>query len=178
MLELFVCEGIGNGNAPAMIDSVNRWTKMAANKDTAKEIKSALKSAREAIRNKEYKDALKSCKVRTICAFVSFSELVENTLFYIVWTDVEQSSPVFHFENEKPGSIVPIQFKQYKIMCFPPALKRKLILHILRVMCIYNIFRCQNDFGTWIYYIYTLVITRRMWRIPSIPSIWRWSNLT
>ena len=29
----------------------------------SKEIKSALKSAREAIRNKEYKEALKHCKV-------------------------------------------------------------------------------------------------------------------
>lgn len=31
-----------------------------------KEVKAALKSAREAIRNKEYKEALKHCKVRII----------------------------------------------------------------------------------------------------------------
>jgi hypothetical protein len=34
-----------------------------------KEVKTALKSARDAIRNKEYKEALKHCKVTNICFF-------------------------------------------------------------------------------------------------------------
>lgn len=34
---------------------------------SSKEVKTALKSARDAIRNKEYKEALKHCKVKGIC---------------------------------------------------------------------------------------------------------------
>lgn len=35
-----------------------------SDKMTSKEVKTALKSAREAIKNKEYKEALKHCKVK------------------------------------------------------------------------------------------------------------------
>lgn len=38
---------------------------------SSKEVKTALKSARDAIRNKEYKEALKHCKVKDICFFGS-----------------------------------------------------------------------------------------------------------
>lgn len=43
---------------------------------SSKEVKSALKSARDAIKNKEFKEALKHCKVR-------FSFLDVTTLFII-----------------------------------------------------------------------------------------------
>ena len=40
---------------------------------SSKEVKTALKSARDAIRNKEYKEALKHCKVTNIF-FFSFQD--------------------------------------------------------------------------------------------------------
>ena len=43
---------------------------------SSKEVKTALKSARDAIRNKEYKEALKHCKVTNIFFFPSRTEMV------------------------------------------------------------------------------------------------------
>lgn len=40
-----------------------------SNKMSNKEVKSALKSAREAIKNKEFKEALKHCKVKYLNVF-------------------------------------------------------------------------------------------------------------
>lgn len=41
-----------------------------SNKMSNKEVKSALKSAREAIKNKEFKEALKHCKVNYLNFFL------------------------------------------------------------------------------------------------------------
>ena len=42
----------------------------------SKELKAALKAAREAIRSKDYKEALKHCKVRGLSRICSVLELV------------------------------------------------------------------------------------------------------
>lgn len=62
---------------------------MAANKDSTKEIKSTLKNAREAIRNKEYKDALKYCKVKTFVSF--FTCLQCDSLKHFIYEEMKSS---------------------------------------------------------------------------------------